>query len=176
MTCKTTDEKFIKIYETGANYHLVHSLALILSSFAPPPQGKWAFRFFGSGIVLFSGKFRNVDFFIDHHRIIIYFGSNRRPKMGKNRSNWWHQLLPGLGHPCFGIKRTFIKITYILEINSYLFEVLFFEDPKQNETMKLHRNIPKIPADGIDKRSYKNWVHCVLFCWFGFSDSLLSLL
>lgn len=54
-------EEYLKVYETGVQYHMVHALALILIGLAAGQWGEsarlaWAGRLIGAGIILFSGS------------------------------------------------------------------------------------------------------------------------
>lgn len=54
-------EDYLKVYETGVQYHMVHALALILIGITAGQWGesarlRWAGRLLGLGIILFSGS------------------------------------------------------------------------------------------------------------------------
>ncbi len=54
-------ERYAATYQTGVEYHMAHSLALLLTAFASerlgsPNRVRWAGRLFLAGIVLFSGN------------------------------------------------------------------------------------------------------------------------
>ncbi|PKA82670.1 uncharacterized membrane protein YgdD (TMEM256/DUF423 family) [Ulvibacter sp. MAR_2010_11] len=53
------DTKALETFETGVRYQMYHVLALLIVGFAngiPMTTKKWVFRFFGFGILLFSGS------------------------------------------------------------------------------------------------------------------------
>jgi uncharacterized membrane protein YgdD (TMEM256/DUF423 family) len=47
--------KMAAVWQTGALYHLVHSVVLFALS-QRPPVARWPFTLFGIGIILFSGS------------------------------------------------------------------------------------------------------------------------
>ncbi|WP_238653274.1 DUF423 domain-containing protein [Paenibacillus piscarius] len=54
-------EDYLKVYETGVQYHMAHALALVLIGLAAGQWGdsarlRWAGRLIGAGILLFSGS------------------------------------------------------------------------------------------------------------------------
>lgn len=54
-------EDYLKVYETGVQYHMAHALALVLIGLAAgqwgdSPRLRWAGRLLGAGILLFSGS------------------------------------------------------------------------------------------------------------------------
>ncbi|WP_189024322.1 DUF423 domain-containing protein [Paenibacillus albidus] len=54
-------EHYMKVYETGVQYHMFHALGLILIALIAGQWGesarlRWAGRLLGTGIVLFSGS------------------------------------------------------------------------------------------------------------------------
>lgn len=54
-------EDYLKVYETGVQYHMAHALALVLIGLAAGQWGEsarlsWAGRLIGAGILLFSGS------------------------------------------------------------------------------------------------------------------------
>lgn len=54
-------EDYLKVYETGVQYHMFHALALVLIGLAAGQWGdsarlRWAGRLIGAGILLFSGS------------------------------------------------------------------------------------------------------------------------
>lgn len=53
---RVSDERILKAYETGAHYHLFHSVALILCSFVKSPLSNVAGLLFLTGNFLFSGS------------------------------------------------------------------------------------------------------------------------
>lgn len=57
----TISEDYLKVYETGVQYHMAHALALVLIGLAAGQWGesarlRWAGRLIGAGILLFSGS------------------------------------------------------------------------------------------------------------------------
>jgi uncharacterized membrane protein YgdD (TMEM256/DUF423 family) len=48
-----TDERLLKAFETGAHYHLIHSVALLALN---SEKHAWAQSFWVVGIILFSGS------------------------------------------------------------------------------------------------------------------------
>lgn len=56
----TTDEKILHGYQTGVQYHVYHTLALLATAILLLHSGEkkytWAARFFLSGLILFSGS------------------------------------------------------------------------------------------------------------------------
>jgi len=53
---RITDQRILAAYNTGAQYHLVHSFALLACSYLTKPQQNIAGGLFLSGITLFSGS------------------------------------------------------------------------------------------------------------------------
>jgi len=53
---RLTDERLLKAFETGAHYHLIHSLAILACTSVKTPHSSIAGGFFISGITLFSGS------------------------------------------------------------------------------------------------------------------------
>jgi len=68
---KVKDERLMKAYETGAQYHLLHSLGLILCSFAARPYSHVAGTLFLSGITLFSGSLYAMAYLNDRQYGVI---------------------------------------------------------------------------------------------------------
>ncbi|WNS46469.1 DUF423 domain-containing protein [Paenibacillus sp. MMS20-IR301] len=61
MLKSVISEDYLKVYETGVQYHMVHALALILLGLAAGQWGesmrlRWAGRLIAAGIILFSGS------------------------------------------------------------------------------------------------------------------------
>ncbi|MEY4485059.1 MAG: hypothetical protein RL693_2511, partial [Verrucomicrobiota bacterium] len=48
----------LDIWKTASHYHMVHAIVLLILSYAfpLPSQGRWTFRSFVTGIVVFSGS------------------------------------------------------------------------------------------------------------------------
>eukprot|EP00178_Gracilaria_changii_P015411 TRINITY_DN43131_c0_g1_i1.p1 TRINITY_DN43131_c0_g1~~TRINITY_DN43131_c0_g1_i1.p1 ORF type:complete len:103 (-),score=2.97 TRINITY_DN43131_c0_g1_i1:3-311(-) len=60
------EERFLKAFETGAHYHLIHSLALLMCAFLPDETASYFGNWIIFGISLFSGRF---PFFFFTYRI-----------------------------------------------------------------------------------------------------------
>jgi len=53
---RVTDERMLSAFHTAANYHLLHSFALMLCPLVQPPYSSVAGALFSAGILLFSGS------------------------------------------------------------------------------------------------------------------------
>lgn len=53
LRSRVSDERILKAFETGAHYHLVHSVAIALCSVVQHPHSNWAGSLFVAGNLLF---------------------------------------------------------------------------------------------------------------------------